>query len=312
MNIYADNALGHILTKRITPYLNKQGHKFSENPLECNVQLSFVRAGWKGNLPIVQRIDGIYYSSVEDYQTRNLAISKTHQIASGVIYQSEYSKKLCEHLLLQRNTKAKVSVIYNGIEPNWCGPHIEHDGINIVVLGKHRRHKRLKEIIDLFIDYNNVVNDSTLHIFGLLHNNTPVIHPNIKYYGMVEREKMIDVMRISDMSIHLSKRDSCPNSVVECISAGIPVITTNNCGGATEMCRMTPGCIIIEQDGDYNDLKTVDYYGEQWNKVKPEVQIALLYAMVSITNDKRRVILPKELHAEYTADKYIEIMKGVL
>lgn len=312
MNIYADNVLGHILTKRITPHLNKQGHSFSENPIGCNVQLSFVRAGWRGTLPIVQRIDGIYYSSVEDYQTRNSAISKTHQIASGVIYQSEYSKKLCEHLLLQRNPKAKVSVIYNGIEPCWCGDHIKHSGIHIVVLGKHRRHKRLAEIIELFYHYNTMVPDSTLHIFGLLHNNIPVNHPRIKYYGMVEREKMIEVMRISDMSIHLSKRDSCPNSVVECISAGIPVITTNNCGGATEMCRMTPGCIVVEQDGDYDDLKPVDYYGEQWNKVKPEVQIELLNAMLSITNDKRRVILPKELHADYTADKYIEIMKGVL
>ena len=310
MKIYADNSLGHILTKRITPYLNKQGHKFSENPLECNVQLSFVRAGWKGNLPIVQRIDGIYSDADTDYNTRNKAISDTHKIASGVIYQSEYSRRLCELMLAKRNPIAKVSVIYNGIEPDWCGPFQEHDGINITIVGKHRRHKRLKEIIELFLQYNKMVKNSILHVFGLMHDNKLYNHPNITYYGQVEREKMFDILRVTDMSLHLSKRDSCPNSVLETISCGIPVITTRECGGATEMAQITPGCFIAK--GDFDTIGPYYPYRDESNIITPELEKNILGAMMSITYDRRRVILPKELYADRIADKYIEIMKGVL
>ncbi len=313
VNVFADNALGHILTKRIQPYLTKSGFKLYENPQGCDVQLSFVRAGWRGPIPVVLRLDGIYYSSIEPYKERNAAISSTHTIASGVIYQSNYSKSLCEALLSKRNPKAKTEVIYNGIEPMWCGAH-EPDGdhVHISIWSKWRRHKRLLESIQLFLKYHDLIPNSTLHIFGLMHDNKPVVHDAIKYYGMVDRERMFEILRKTWFTLHLSKRDSSPNSVLEALSAGMPVITTNNTGGSVEMCNMTPGCIVVPGDGDYNDVSTVNYYGEPWNVLSPELAQNLLDAMLDMTYNKRRVLLPKELHASYTADKYMEVLYAVL
>lgn len=308
MNIFLDNGEGHILIKRISSHIAP--NKFYTNPSGCNVQLSFVRMGWKGKIPVVGRIDGIIYDASTNWQARNEGISQMHQTADAIIYQSDYSRRLCESLLRKRNLHAKVAVIHNGIEPNWCGLPVEHEGINITVLGKHRRHKRLKEIIELFLMYHSNVTNSHLHIFGKLHDNVPVKHPNIHYYGMVERERMFEVLRVTDFSLHLSKRDSCPNSVLECLSAGIPVITTNKCGGATEMCNLTPGCIVANGDFD-NDMAPEYPYRDSFNVITPELRINVLEAMMDMTINKRRVLLPPTLHSSYVADKYMEVLQSV-
>ncbi len=311
MNIFIDNGEGHIMTKRMIPILKKQNHKLYLNPQGCDVQLSFVRFGINTKLPKVVRIDGIYYNTMINWKAQNQSISNSHQIADGIIYQSYYSRMFCEALLSKRKKNAKAAVIYNGIEPYWCGKPNDHEGFNIIIIGKHRRHKRLKEIIELFLKFHKINTDSHLHIFGLLYDNKIPKHPAIFYHGNVERTEMFSYLRSSDLTLHLSKRDSCPNSVLECISAGIPVITTNNCGGATEMCKMTPGCIIIDGDGDYNDVSPVPHYNEEWNALPPNVEKNIIESMVSVYETRHKIELPEMLNIQYVTKKYLEMLNSV-
>lgn len=313
MKVLLDNISGHVVIERMLPYWKSSSHSvtinLSDNP---DIQLCGVRVGIRSKLPKVLRLDGIYYDSATNYNARNTEISNSHCIADGIIYQSNYSKKIIEKLIGPRKPNAKYSVIANGINSNWCGEHIEHEGINIVVTGKHRRHKRLKEIVELFLEYNKLYLNSKLHIFGMLYDNVKVVNKNIIYYGQVPRSSLVDVFRKADFSLHLSKRDSFPNSVVEYIGAGIPVITTNNCGGATEACGMTQGCIIVDGDGDYEDTNPVPHYSEKWNVLTVDVYNNLIQAMVEMTEHRRRVDLPVDLMAETQAHKYIELMESVL
>ena len=83
---------------------------------------------------------------------------------------------------------------------------------------------------------------------------------------------MKDVFRLSDVSIQLSKKDSCPNSVVETIGAGIPTITTNTCGGATEMCNLTAGCMVVDGDGLYEDTEPCKPYSDSYNIVSEKLE----------------------------------------
>jgi glycosyltransferase involved in cell wall biosynthesis len=313
MRILLDNISGHIVIERMLPYWKEMGHSVTINLSDKpDIQLCGVRIGIHSKLPKVLRLDGIYYDSATNYNARNMEISNSHYIADGIIYQSNYSKMLIEKLIRPRKLDAIHSIIHNGIQKNWCGEYIEHEGINIVVTGKHRRHKRLKEIIELFLEYNKLYPKSKLHIFGMLYDNVKLVNKNIIYYGQVPRKDLIDVFRKSDFSIHLSKRDSFPNSVVEYIGAGIPVITTNNCGGATEACGMTPGCIIVDGDGSYEDTNPVPHYSEKWNILPVNVYNNLIQAMVELTEHRRRVDLPILLSAEAQAHKYIELMDSVL
>ena len=310
LKIFDESTERHIVVERMEPYFNSKGCFVLSNPRNCDVQLSFARIEKSNNLPTVLRIDGIYYDLDTNYKAKNLSISNSHERSDGVIYQSNYSKALCEKFLKPRKRTSICKVIYNGVDPKWCGERKDHLGTNIVILSKWRRLKRLKEIVNLFLEFLNVVPDSTLHVLGELHGNKPVKHEKIIYYGMVSRDIVGNVLNIADFSLHLCKRDSCPNSVVETIGAGVPVITTDKCGGATEICSVTQGCIVCNGDFD-SDFKPEHPYRDSYNILTPQLHDNILQSMIMISKDKRLVKLPEQLTAEYMANSYIDIMEKV-
>lgn len=310
MKIFNEHTKKHIVIQRMEPHWKSRGHVILDHPQGCDVQLSLVRIEKNNGLPVTLRIDGIYYDLDTNYKDRNSSISASNSAADAVIYQSNYSKDLCEKFLNPRKEGSICKVVYNGIDPCWNAERKQHDGVNIVVISKWRRLKRLKEIIDLFLEFLKITPNSTLHILGKLHDNKPVKHTKIIYYGMVDRDVVRNILTIADFSLHLCKRDSCPNSVVEIIAAGVPVITTNKCGGATEICSMTEGCIVCGGDFD-NDFQPDYPYRESYNVLTPELCDNILQSMIVISKDKRLAKLPEQLTAEYMANSYISVMEKV-
>ncbi|GAG43904.1 unnamed protein product, partial [marine sediment metagenome] len=205
-------------------------HKVTTFHEEANVHLAFTRQYTDTKLPVVQRLDGFYYDLNDDILYRNHNQAKLHRNADGVIYQSEYSKKAIEKNLGERSTDV-YDIIYNGIGRNWCGDLVEHNGFNIVVTARWRRWKRLKEIIDVFLEFSVDKPDVNLFVIGDLVKESKIINPKIHYYGSLTWSKMRRVYKYGDLFMSLGKRDSCPNVVLEAISSGMPVITTNGCGG---------------------------------------------------------------------------------
>lgn len=309
MIILLDNRDKHVLIRRMTKYFKRFGHSLTLDRTKCDVQLSQIKISKKSGKAIVLRLDGIYYNLADRYKQKNKAITVAHGRADAIIYQSYFSKKMCESYLRKRITNL-WTVIYNGIKENWCGEFVKHKGINIISSAKWRRHKRLKETIEIFLGYLKYFPKAKLHILGKLNNNRPVKHPNIIYHGMVNYRKMAGIYQSGDMFIHLSKKDSCPNAVVEAIGAGMPVITTNACGGSTEMCKLTEGCIICK--GDSNTIKPCFPYSDPYNKLPPKLKKNLINAMVKISKDKRRVVLPDELNIKNTTKKYIDILERAI
>lgn len=302
-----------MLIQRMEPIISKMGHSFSRDTQKnCNVYLAFIRISDKTNLPTAVRIDGIYYDIAKDYKNKNVGISQAHSSANAIIYQSSFSQKMCEKYLTPRRKGSIIKVIHNGIQLspiNKVGKI--NDEIDIVVLSKWRRHKRLKEIIEIFLQFQKSYKNSTLHILGKLHDNSQVNHKKIKYYGMLSNNEVFNVLKKSDLTLHLSKRDSCPNSVVECISLGIPVISTNNCGGATEICLKTDGCIVCPGDGDINDLKPCYPYSEDWNIIDYKLRNCILTSMNNIVSNRIRCKPPETISIEYCCEQYLKVLKEI-
>lgn len=305
MKIYLDSKK-HIQVQRLEPFFNQRDSFIFRDPKDCDVQLSLVYLRHKTKLPIVLRLDGIYYDLGIHYKSKNREISKALVKSSGIIYQSKSCMQMSEKFLSKRLTD-NYDIVYNGIDPNWAGSFEEHEGINIITSAKWRRFKRLPEIIDLFLTFNKTVPKSKLHIFGRLHDNKPVSHPNIIYYGMVDFNRMSKIYRIGDMFIHLAKNDACPKTVTEAIGIGMPIITSQACGGATEMALMAHGSVVCK--GDPITIEPDYVYQNKWNIISDELKTRILRAMTEISHDKRRVTLPKELHIETTAEKYLKVME---
>ncbi len=310
MKVFLDNYSGHATCKRQMPYWQSMGVKPVTNLKGANIHLANVRTARPHGLPIVQRLDGIYYDSDTAYNQRNFQISATHAFAAGIIYQSEYCKAAGEYYLKAR--KGPHRVIYNGIEPGWAGPRNPSDVPTIVVSAKWRRHKRLPEILKLFKMYKDVFSQAELLVMGDLRGSPrPDNVRGVKYLGHISHRAMRQYFQGSWFSIHLSKRDACPNSTVEAIGAGVPVITTNACGGGMEMCKMTDGCIVVE--GDAYTIKPVPHYRNGYNQLGKPVYHKLLEAMVTLTeNGPQTVIPPEQLTSKHMAEQYVSFMRSLI
>lgn len=309
MKIFFDSGKKHVMIQRMEPVWNEMGHFLSDSPKGCDVQLSMIRIEQHSALPIVVRLDGVYYDLATTYMDRNIRISASHSMADGIVYQSAYGKGLCEYYLEPKKPKAVSRVIFNGIKKSKVKRR-KHKGMNIVVASVWRRHKRLKEIIEVFLLFASARRDVYLYILGDLCDNVVVKDPRIFYYGTVKYSKMKDIYEIADLHIHLSKRDNCPNTVIEAIGAGIPVLTTNLCGGAAEVCdTYVDGKVVVEGE---NSFFPVYNYEEAWNVLPRRTRAAMLEAMYNIQYTKTGFgVLPDILDIRNVAREYIEIMEEV-
>lgn len=314
MKIFIDGSK-RAAVNRMFPIWKELGHQIVDHPKSADVQLSVVKIATDKGLPTVLRLDGVYYDKAENYHERNTGISKAHSMADAVVYQSELSKKMCEKYLAKRKTETH-SVIHNGIDPAGWSSVKDHNSINIVSCSKWRRFKRLPEIIEIFKKFSAKRKKRTgkapvLHIIGPMGRGASEIKSdNVIYHDKIDSEKIKKIYKTADIYLHLAKKDSCPSTVVEAIAAGIPVITTNACGGAVEMCKLTKGCVVI--GGEPESLEPDYIYKDEYNRVTREVRDAIVRAMIGIVDNKRKAALPGELSIKHTAKCYLNIMRDVI
>jgi glycosyltransferase involved in cell wall biosynthesis len=307
MKIFIDGSR-RAAVSRMFPIWLSLGHEIVNEQKDADVQLSVVGITTKKRIPTILRVDGIYYDSEDDYNSRNNRINKSHQIADAIVYQSNSSKLMCEKYLDKRSTEI-IDIIHNGIE-NWNNPII-HEGINIVSCAKWRRHKRLPEIVEVFKSFKLLYPNSKLHILGPMKRGASKIFlPDILYYDEVDENQIKEIYKTGDIHLHLCRRDSCPSSVVESISAGIPVVTTNDCGGATEMCKISENCFIV--NGEVESLSPAPIYTDSYNTLNIKIIDDMVKCMDQIIKNKLTTKLPEQLTIEFVAKKYLKLMERII
>lgn len=307
MKIYIEGTK-RAAVSRMFPVWEGLGHTVINDINNCDIRLSVVRMTDK-KIPTVLRIDGVYYDKELDYVKKNGGISRSHSMADAVIYQSKLSKLMCERFLSER--KGSFQIIHNGIDrQEWFNP-TEHSSINIVCCSKWRRIKRLPEIIQIFNKFLEVYPDAKLHVVGPMKRGAQEIpNKNVIYYGQLDFVQIKKLYQVADVCLHITKKDSCPSSVIEAIGAGIPVVTTNACGGTVELCDLTKGCGIVSGEVESTDPDFI--YQEAYNKLSNKIQIKIVQIMVDVVKNKIQVDLPKELMIETVARQYLDVFKSVI
>jgi glycosyltransferase involved in cell wall biosynthesis len=76
--------------------------------------------------------------------------------------------------------------------------------------------------------------DACLVIMGG-HPDCQIADPHIYYTGSLSHDLCLQVFSIADWMIHLAWFEHCPNTVVEALSMGCPIICTD-VGGTQELC----------------------------------------------------------------------------
>jgi len=216
--------------------------KAEDNP---DIQLSFIRSARKV-APLVQRLDGIHYNPNKDWQRANKSIFNTYQIADGVIFQSEFSERLCTNFFGKHDN---TFVIQNGTDLEAISKiapfeHSFADRFDKIwscsSRWTNRPNKRLKENIEYFLEKSGK-NDGMI-VIGPDSKNI-VENERIFYLGKASWEMCISVYKRSDYFIHLSFVDNCPNVVVDAVASDCHVICPS-CAGSEEIAG--PNSTVIE------------------------------------------------------------------
>jgi len=259
-------------SSKLAKYLNKMGKSCFTGTGTPDVTLCFTETRGPKISPLVQRLDGIWFNSATNYNAMNSNYKKIYEISDGVIYQSQFDKKLIEyHFGKHQNS----TIINNGADIDLISqvqPYdssLVGDAENVWCCASHfagRHHKRLNENIRYFLEHSN--SRDVMLIAGKIDCNN-FAHSNVHYIGELGITDLMSVYKRSKYFVHLARLDHCPNVVVDARAAGCKIICSN-LGGTVEVAGTD--AIVIEEDEwdfkpfNYNQPSTLDFSRKIKNK----------------------------------------------
>lgn len=230
--------------KKIIPKLLADGCSFVSHS-EADIALCFIETeNYSLQLPRVLRLDGIYFNTDQDHARQNENIKRTYNNSKGVVFQSEFNKKLietrfgeCENSRIIPNgadletiqkTKAMAKGTYDNI---WS------------CAASWRPHKRLKNNIDYFLEHRG--NKDLLIVAGEVPEAEKIKDENVVYFGNLGQSQLYSLYKSSKYFLHLAWLDHCPNVVVDARACGSHIICSS-AGGTREIAG--PGATVIEEE----------------------------------------------------------------
>ncbi len=265
--------------------------------------------------PYVVRIDGIFFDKNEtlgNNTEKNKPIFEAIKNANGIIFQSEFDKKLVE-LFYGKINKDNI-IINNGAEVNTKNISYRK-GLNlpdkrIILCSSYwRKHKRLDSIVEVINNLNITENNYHLVILG---NNADSFvkndNKNITVIGHIEPENLYKYYKSSDLYIHIPWIDHCPNTLVEAIANSTPVVTSNQ-GGTKELVEITNAGIVSECDKEIKLGEYVDLY----NPPEPDINLIVNDILKIFENYEyyKKGINTKAVNINEVAKRYIHFIKSV-
>jgi len=260
MNIYLDNVNlfstsgpNHFASK-LRKYMEKRGNTFNSDDI-YDAQLSFISAA-NNVAPIYQRLDGIYFNSEQDFKELNRSILETYNKSRGVIFQSNFNKKLTFEYFGEHQNSI---VIHNGADLEYIDrtPILTNEVLDSYenvwcCASSWRPHKRLDENIRYFLEHSS--EKDCLIVAGSGDQPQRQEHDRVYYVGNLPIKALISLYKRSKYFVHLAYLDHCPNVVVDASACGCHIICSSS-GGTKEVAG---DATVIEED--VWDLKPIKLY----------------------------------------------------
>jgi glycosyltransferase involved in cell wall biosynthesis len=272
---------------------------------DYDIALSFIEpsSALNKDKPYVLRLDGFWFSP-KDWSTRNVSMKSAHESAAAVVYQSEFDKKFCQTAFGKPKSEHVIlngSSIGNPIaDDSLLRLRKEYDQLWCCSANWHAQ-KRFEENYRLL---KHVREKTGMKIGMIVLGKDPPINMSAKdrdvfYTGSVGHYQCMKIYGACDWMVHMAWLDHCPNTVVEALSVGTPVIVAGS-GGTPELVSATDGGIVIpdtEFDFTPNDYENpppvlgIDSFELPRNKIFPNMD---------------------GVDIRIVADKYIEVFEMVL
>jgi len=300
-----------LFCNRLAHELARMGVFVTNKDEDVDISLNVIRIKhYKAKVKVL-RLDGVWHDVGKDWKGKNKSIKRSLNEADGVIYQSKFSNRMADMYL--GVPKCPTCVIRNGSLPKFYEGVQSLRGFEnqhvILAFSQWRPHKRLVDIVESFllakIPNGRLLIAGDLHRSGLLPKQHEFYwsHPQVSYLGILDQSGLASCLKIAKAVVHLCWFDSCPNSVVESLCAGVPVIC-NNVGGTPALIEIGGG-IVCKIDEPYN-MKPVDLYHPP--KIDRDV---VAKAMIYCINHKVSVY-PNTMSIEVVAKQYFNFFRSLL
>lgn len=249
--------------RNLKAYLNAVEFPYTETPQNARqifFPVSFsedvVKKIKKNKGIVIQRLDGIYYPSKhgEQYMQLNALIKRIYQQYSDfVVFQSEYSKSQCFHMFGEIPAE-RYALIINGVDknvfyPNSINSQIE-DKVKFITTGNFRNIDMIEPVVQALDTLENQL-DFELTVVGPVTNKDLENHfqrSYIRYLGSKNLTEIADILRKQNIYLYSHLNPPCPNSVLEAISCGLPVVGFNS-GAMSELLFFSKG-LLAEVSGE--------------------------------------------------------------
>lgn len=226
--------------------------------------------------------------------------------ADGIIYQSEFSKEW----LIKLGQSAKVKnnvIIYNGVDTEEFKPaETNTDEISLLCVEGNIDYspyaiELLNKLQEKLIEQSDF---KSLLLYGSFENpeNKNKLNPKIDYRGFIERKGISKIYR-NAVYLSLDVNAACPNTVIEALASGIPVIGFDT-GALKEL--------VPEEAGEI-----VPYGGDPWKLDFPDVD-ALIEAAIKVLNNyeyysqNARKAAEERFSIKKMTNKYLEVIEKAI
>jgi len=247
------------------------------------------------------RVDGVYYDAAR--MSMNSPIGRSMKKADGVVYQSHWSKKFAETML---KVRPKVSeVILNGVDQTkFRADKIGCSFDKLFICCSHWRiNKRLESIVRSFLEFKSR-RDENIGLIVVGNSDYHTKDPSVSYLGAISEG--IDLLyRSADYMCHICHLDACPNTVVEALSSGLPVLC-NNIGGTPELVGSDGVIVGLDKEFDFRPIQKMKHVGP--SSVSNEL---LIEGMSKIMSKEWNVDRP-DLDISVSAKKYFDFCLKLL
>ncbi len=218
----------------------------------------------KKNIPIIHNQNGVFYEAwyQGDWQGENVRMSIPYHLADYVFYQSKFCQEAANKYLGKR--KGDSEILYNAVDTNLFKPDKElsqqsNDSFTFLLSGwidKHLYYRIESTILALAAAIKEGLN-AKLIISGGLHQevtkasiqliNELKISNSIKFTGAYKQEEAPSIYNRANAYIMTKHNDPCPNTVIEALSCGLPVLYSNS-GGVPELVGNDAGIALKCKD----------------------------------------------------------------
>ena len=183
---------------------------------------------------IIQRLDGIYYPEKHGDQHRELnqAIEHIyHNYADHIVFQSKYSHRQCIGRFGEPKT-ASHNIIVNGVNKRifLATERAQQHNPNLfklITTGNFRNRDMVEPVVMALDQLKKSRLKFELHFVGPLPNHeleSYLDRPYITHHGAKSIHEVAQLLRDSHIFIYSHLNPPCPNSVIEAISVGLPVV----------------------------------------------------------------------------------------